>query len=190
MSARVCELCRHDISPSGSSILNRRTQQPAYPFQTATHVSVQFAESHICSLLPPHVVQSMWRVVNVGRSWQRRGLASLQTHNSVSGRKEALPLPVTRPLTWYICGPTVYDCAHLGHARTYVSFDIIHRLLTDHFRVPVSMAMGVTDIDDKIIDRASAAGVDFRAWARYYEQDFATDMRALAVRPAVEFMRC
>jgi cysteinyl-tRNA synthetase len=93
-------------------------------------------------------------------------------------------MSLARPLTWYICGPTVYDCAHLGHARTYVSFDIIHRLLTDHFHVPVSVAMGITDIDDKIIDRASAAGVDFRAWARYYEQDFVADMRALAVRHA------
>ena len=50
--------------------------------------------------------------------------------NSLTGAKAPLPLPEDRALTWYSCGPTVYDAAHLGHARNYVCLDIIHRVLT------------------------------------------------------------
>lgn len=56
---------------------------------------------------------------------------------------------------WYACGPTVYDSAHLGHARTFVCQDIIRRVLTDHFRQDVIFVMGVTDVDDKILRRAT-----------------------------------
>ena len=54
-------------------------------------------------------------------------------------------------VTWYQCGPTVYDESHMGHARTYVSFDILRRILTDYFGYNVKMVMNITDIDDKII---------------------------------------
>ena len=62
--------------------------------------------------------------------------------------------PDGRALTWYMCGPTVYDSAHLGHARTYVTSDVIRRILEDYFRFNVHMVMNVTDIDDKIILKA------------------------------------
>jgi len=55
---------------------------------------------------------------------------------------------------WYICGPTVYDSAHMGHARNYVNFDVLRRVMTDYFRYDVRFVMNVTDIDDKIIMRA------------------------------------
>jgi len=55
---------------------------------------------------------------------------------------------------WYICGPTVYDSSHLGHARTYVAFDVIRRILSDYFGYDIFCVMNVTDIDDKIILRA------------------------------------
>ncbi|OXB60595.1 hypothetical protein ASZ78_007459 [Callipepla squamata] len=55
----------------------------------------------------------------------------------------------------YSCGPTVYDHAHLGHACSYVRFDIIRRILTRFFATEVIMVMGITDIDDKIIKRAN-----------------------------------
>ncbi|KAJ2494889.1 cysteinyl-tRNA synthetase, partial [Coemansia sp. RSA 2052] len=57
-------------------------------------------------------------------------------------------------VSWYACGPTVYDAAHLGHARNYVSFDIIRRIMEDYFNYDVNLVMNVTDIDDKIIVRA------------------------------------
>ena len=55
---------------------------------------------------------------------------------------------------WYACGPTVYDRAHLGHARAYVSQDIIRRIIERQFGISFFLVMGVTDIDDKIIQRA------------------------------------
>ena len=55
---------------------------------------------------------------------------------------------------WYSCGPTVYDKSHMGHARSYVSFDIIRKILKGYFGYNVFLQMNITDIDDKIIRRA------------------------------------
>jgi len=64
-------------------------------------------------------------------------------------------LPQTGNLIkWYICGPTVYDSAHFGHARNYVTFDVIRRILEDYFNYDVYAVMNITDVDDKIILRA------------------------------------
>lgn len=54
-------------------------------------------------------------------------------------------------VSWYICGPTVYDSSHIGHARNYMTFDIIRRIMVDYFRYDVLYVMNITDIDDKII---------------------------------------
>ncbi|KAG8991512.1 hypothetical protein FRB90_001314 [Tulasnella sp. 427] len=59
-----------------------------------------------------------------------------------------------RTVKWYNCGPTVYDAAHLGHARNYMSQDIVRRILVDYFGYDVHFVMNITDIDDKIIIRA------------------------------------
>ena len=55
---------------------------------------------------------------------------------------------------WYICGPTVYDSAHMGHARNYVNFDCLRRVMQNYFGYDVRFVMNVTDVDDKIIMRA------------------------------------
>lgn len=70
---------------------------------------------------------------------------------------------IPRKVLWYSCGPTVYDVAHMGHARssfwlffscrTYLSQDIIMRILRDYFNYDVQFVMNITDIDDKIIKR-------------------------------------
>ena len=62
--------------------------------------------------------------------------------------------PCSWQISWYACGPTVYDSAHIGHARNYVSFDIIRRVMEDYFGYNVLSVMNVTDVDDKIILRA------------------------------------
>ena len=110
-------------------------------------------------------------------------------HGHGVGLSDLKPATEASPLTWYVCGPTVYDVAHIGHARTYVCFDIIHRVLTDLFARPVFLAMGVTDVDDKIISGAARRGVDWRLLARYYEQSFLADMRALNVRRPSALLR-
>ena len=56
-------------------------------------------------------------------------------------------------LEFYICGPTVYALSHLGHARAYLTFDIVRRVLEDYFGLDVTVVMNITDVDDKIIKR-------------------------------------
>lgn len=52
-------------------------------------------------------------------------------------------------VTWYTCGPTVYGDAHLGHARNYVTTDILRRVMRDYFKFDVKFVMNITDVDDK-----------------------------------------
>ncbi|XP_038029294.2 probable cysteine--tRNA ligase, mitochondrial isoform X2 [Anas platyrhynchos] len=110
-------------------------------------------------------------------------------YNSRSRSKEPLVLARERVATWYSCGPTVYDRAHLGHACSYVRFDIIRRILTHFFETEVIMVMGITDIDDKIIKRANEMNISPVALARIYEEDFKQDMAALKVLPPTVYMR-
>ncbi|KAL8190024.1 UNVERIFIED_CONTAM: putative cysteine--tRNA ligase, mitochondrial, partial [Gekko kuhli] len=113
----------------------------------------------------------------------------IQTYNSLSRRKEPLVLGNADVVTWYSCGPTVYDHAHLGHACSYVKFDIIRRIITKIFGKEVVMVMGITDIDDKIIKRADEMNISPMALARFYEEDFKRDMEALKVLPPTIYMR-
>ncbi|KAL9106659.1 MAG: hypothetical protein Q9227_008311 [Pyrenula ochraceoflavens] len=78
----------------------------------------------------------------------------LKVHNSLTRSKNQF-VPATPGLvTWYACGPTVYDDAHLGHARAYVTQDILRRILRDFFGFSVHYVQNVTDVDDKIILKA------------------------------------
>ena len=74
--------------------------------------------------------------------------------NSLTGRKEPFVPMNARHVLWYTCGPTVYDSSHVGHARTYLSLDIMRRVMSDYFRYNVLYQINTTDIDDKIILRA------------------------------------
>ena len=78
---------------------------------------------------------------------------ALRILNSLGRQKTAFtPIdPEKKCITWYTCGPTVYDDPHLGHARNAVSLDILRRILRDYFGYTVKFVMNVTDIDDKII---------------------------------------
>ena len=105
-------------------------------------------------------------MTDVQRHWNRpegfeavsKSTAAIpQIYNSLTDSKVAL-VPTagvsSRQLTWYECGPTVYDSAHMGHARNYVTFDIVRRVLEDYFGYSILYVMNVTDVDDKIIRRA------------------------------------
>ncbi|KAI0399899.1 cysteinyl-tRNA synthetase [Xylaria palmicola] len=82
-------------------------------------------------------------------------LPRLKVYNSLTRTKDDFcPVdPTGETVTWYACGPTVYEDAHLGHAKNYVSTDIIRRIMTDYFGFRVEFVMNTTDIDDKIILR-------------------------------------
>lgn len=75
---------------------------------------------------------------------------SLKVYNSLTRSK--VPFITREPnlVTWYNCGPTVYDDSHMGHARNYVTQDYLRRILQDYFGYNVQFVMNITDIDDKV----------------------------------------
>ena len=82
----------------------------------------------------------------------------------------------------YVCGITPYDATHLGHAATYLAFDLIHRLWLDAGH-QVNYVQNVTDVDDPLLERADRDGVDWQDLAAGQVELFATDMSALRVLP-------
>lgn len=87
-----------------------------------------------------------------------------------------------RLIKWYNCGPTVYDHSHMGHARSYITFDIIRRILQDYFGYQVFFVQNVTDIDDKIIRRARQRHL-FREYAGKVERN---EITSKSVRAQIE----
>ncbi|OLY78396.1 Cysteine-tRNA ligase, partial [Smittium mucronatum] len=77
----------------------------------------------------------------------------LKIYNSLTKTKVPFVPLNGNVVTWYGCGPTVYDASHLGHARNYITFDYIRRIMINYFGYNVYMVMNITDIDDKIIVR-------------------------------------
>jgi cysteinyl-tRNA synthetase len=102
----------------------------------------------------------------------------IKLYNTLSGKKEALPdVPKLR---LFVCGPTVYDYPHIGNARTFVTFDLLVRYLRSQRR-NVFYLQNITDIDDKIIDRAREENVSWDVIARRYEDIYKTNMNKLDV---------
>lgn len=106
----------------------------------------------------------------------------LKVNNSLTGTLTPFILPNdSNRVKWYICGPTVYDSAHIGHASNYMRFDVVRRILSEYFGYTVEVQMNVTDIDDKIIKKANERGVSASEISVFYEREFLEDMAALNV---------
>ena len=84
----------------------------------------------------------------------QKNTSVLKLYNSLTREKEVFVPQFGNRILWYSCGPTVYDASHMGHARSYISFDILRRVLSDYFGYDILYVMNITDIDDKIIKRA------------------------------------
>ncbi len=109
----------------------------------------------------------------------------MQVYDTLSGAKRELePLKGNR-LNMFVCGQTVYDDAHLGHARTYIAFDVVARWLR-HIGYEVRYAQNITDVEDKIIARAKERGMSAIELARYYEDRFMEDMKAIGTFDSVD----
>lgn len=95
--------------------------------------------------------QPPWREPPAHPSASSR-LPPLKIWNSLTRSKTPfVPIdPEGKKVLWYACGPTVYDDSHLGHARNYMSTDIIRRIMRDYFGFQVRFVMNVTDVDDKV----------------------------------------
>ncbi|KAL1139039.1 hypothetical protein AAG570_009100 [Ranatra chinensis] len=105
----------------------------------------------------------------------------LRIYNLCEKKKVKLITNRKNLVSWYTCGPTVYDSAHIGHACCYVKLDILRRILQDFLNLKVVMVMGVTDIDDKIIARANECNENFNVVSRQYEKEFFDDISSLGV---------
>jgi len=102
----------------------------------------------------------------------------LRLYNTLTGKKEPFETAEPGHARVYVCGPTVYDYAHLGHARCYIVYDVLVR----HLRasgVKVTYVRNITDIDDKIINRAKETGEEPTALAERFRVAYAEDMGAI-----------
>ena len=107
---------------------------------------------------------------------------ALQFQNTLTGEKETfVPLDENR-VTVYLCGPTVYNYAHIGNARPAVVFDVLNRLLRLHYP-EVVFARNITDVDDKINKQSQQSGQSIRTISQKYARAYNEDLAALNVLP-------
>jgi cysteinyl-tRNA synthetase len=106
----------------------------------------------------------------------------IRIYNTMTRKKEELVPREDGKITMYVCGPTVYNYVHIGNARTFLNFDLVRRYL--EFRgYDVTFVQNITDVDDKIINKANEEGVTPEALATDYREAFERDMAALGVEP-------
>jgi cysteinyl-tRNA synthetase len=109
-------------------------------------------------------------------------------YNSLSRRKEPFTASSSGGVKIFVCGPTVYDYLHLGHARTYLAFDIIARYLKfSGYRV--RYLMNITDVAERVVQRAEKLNRDPLEFARQYEAAFLEDMRSLGINNVDRYER-
>ncbi len=102
-------------------------------------------------------------------------------YNTLTQKKEELVPYEENKIKMYVCGPTVYSSAHLGHARAAVTFDVIDRFLT-YLGYGVTYVRNFTDIDDKIIAKANETGVPAEEISEKYIEEYQEDMASIGVK--------
>lgn len=103
----------------------------------------------------------------------------IKVYSTMTRQKEELKV-TNNKIKLFVCGPTVYDYSHIGHARTYISFDVIVRYLK-HEGYSVFYLQNITDIDDKIIKRAKENNEDPLELSHRFEKEYLKDMETLNV---------
>ena len=104
----------------------------------------------------------------------------MKIQSTMTGNKENFLAIHNNRINLFVCGPTVYDDSHIGHARTYIAFDVVARYLK-YKGFSVFYLQNITDVDDKIIQRAAETSASPRSLARKFEQRYLEDMRQLGV---------
>ena len=112
----------------------------------------------------------------------------MKIFNTISKKKEILKPRALKKLNVFVCGPTVYDFSHIGHARTYIAFDVIVRYLRAK-KFDVFYLQNITDIDDKIIKRAAETQTSPKTLAKRFEQEYLRDMKALRILSVNKYAR-
>ncbi len=108
---------------------------------------------------------------------------AVKIYNTLTRSKEELKPGAPPLVTFYVCGPTVYDYIHIGNARVFIVFDVVRRYL-EYRGYDVKLIQNYTDIDDKMINRANEQGITVKELADRYIRAYEEDVSALGVRPA------
>ena len=110
----------------------------------------------------------------------------MRLYNTFSGKTDEFTPIEDNKVKMYVCGPTVYDYAHLGHARCYITWDVLYRYL--RFKgYDVTYCRNVTDVDDKILKKAEAEGKTPEEVSQFWYKQFANSMKALnTLKPDIE----
>ena len=119
---------------------------------------------------------------NVAMAAPKSAMPQLTLHNSMTRRREDFAPIDPGHVSLYVCGPTVYDLAHIGNARTLTVFDVLTRLLR-HLFPRVTYVRNITDVDDKINERARVSGEPIEAVTARTTAQFHADMAALGNLP-------
>ncbi len=113
---------------------------------------------------------------------------AIKIYNTLTRSKEELKPGAPPLVTFYVCGPTVYDYIHIGNARVFIIFDVVRRYL-EYRGYDVKLVQNYTDIDDKMINRANEQGITVPELADRFIKAYREDVGALRVRPADEAPR-
>jgi cysteinyl-tRNA synthetase len=112
----------------------------------------------------------------------------LKLYNTLSRKKEDFKPLKDKKVNLFVCGPTVYDFPHIGHARTYVIFDVIVKYLRQK-GYKVFYLQNITDVDDKIINRAKEKNLSPKELAQNFEKEYLKDMESLKINSVNKYAR-
>ena len=105
----------------------------------------------------------------------------MRIYNTLTRKTEHLEIPASVGINLFVCGPTVYDYSHIGHARTYIFFDAFVKFLRKRLKMKINYLQNITDIDDKIIDRALEQNKSWSDISKTFYDEYKEDMASIGV---------
>ena len=132
------------------------------------------------SWLIPGAVATLWRWEITDSALHGRLLMSLRVYNTLTREKEPFETIEPGKVSMYLCGPTVYKPAHIGHLVGPVIFDTIKRYLT-YSGYDVTFVINITDVDDKLINKAREKGMEVKALAEQMTEDYFDNLKLMGV---------
>src|SRR5271165_6154737 len=113
---------------------------------------------------------------------------TVRLFNTLTGEVDPLTPMDGQSLRMYACGPTVYDYGHIGNFRTFLQIDVLRRTL-ELLGIPVRHVMNITDVDDKIIRNAAAAGIPIERYTAPFQEAFLEDLETLRIQRPEQLAR-
>jgi cysteinyl-tRNA synthetase len=148
-----------------------------------TRISVAFTARNASA-----TIERLRRPPSRRRAFTQKPMNEIRLHNTLTGRTDPFVPLHPGEVRIYTCGPTVYDFAHIGNFRTFLFQDLLRRFLRSRgYRI--NQVMNLTDVDDRIIQNAAAAGISIREYTDKYIQAFKDDMLTLGMETPEHLVR-